>query len=112
MMTPLMIWSAPIEIESHACSAERIIAATIAAMTPTMSAGRGRERAPERVGRERLRHNPAARNPTNAADSIIPSMPMFTMPDRSFMTPHSAPSAMGVARPSMIGAMPGVISIT
>ena len=57
-------------------------------------------------------HSPAARKPTNAPDSIIPSMPMFTMPDRSFMTPHSAPSAIGVARPSTMGAMPGVISIT
>ena len=26
----------------------------------------------------------------------MPSMPMFTMPERSFMTPHSAPSAIGV----------------
>ncbi len=39
-------------------------------------------------------------------------MPMFTMPERSFMTPHSAPRAIGVARPSTMGAMPGVISIT
>ena len=35
--------------------------------------------------------------PTNAAVSIIPSIPMFTMPLRSFMTPHSAPRAIGVA---------------
>ncbi len=33
--------------------------------------------------------------PTNAAVSIIPSMPMFTMPLRSFMIPHRAPSAIG-----------------
>ena len=39
----------------------------------------------------------AAMNPTNAAVSIIPSMPMLTMPLRSFITPHSAPSAIGVA---------------
>ena len=42
----------------------------------------------------------------------MPSMPMFTMPDRSFMTPHRAPSAIGAARPSTIGAIPGVTSIT
>ena len=35
-----------------------------------------------------------------------------TMPERSFMTPQSAPRAIGVARPSTIGAMPGVTSIT
>ena len=35
--------------------------------------------------------------PTNAAVSIMPSMPMLTMPLRSFITPHSAPSAIGVA---------------
>ena len=35
--------------------------------------------------------------PTKAAVSIIPSMPMLTMPLRSFITPHSAPSAIGVA---------------
>ena len=39
----------------------------------------------------------AAMNPTNAAVSIMPSMPMLTMPLRSFMTPHSAPRAIGVA---------------
>ena len=42
----------------------------------------------------------------------MPSIPMLTMPDRSFITPHSAPKATGVARPSTIGAMPGVTSIT
>ena len=37
----------------------------------------------------------------------MPSIPIFTMPDRSFMTPQSAPKAIGVARPSTIGAMFG-----
>ena len=37
-------------------------------------------------------------NPTNAAVSIIPSMPMLTTPLRSFITPHSAPSAIGVGQ--------------
>ena len=55
---------------------------------------------------------PAARKPAKAADSIMPSIPMFTTPERSFMIPHSAPKAIGVARPSTIGAMPGVTSIT
>ena len=74
---------------------------------------RRRERAAERLGGEGLlpRARPT-RNPTNAPDSIMPSMPMFTMPERSFMTPHSAPSAIGVASPRTIGAMPGVTSIT
>ena len=31
------------------------------------------------------------RNPVNAEERIIPSMPMFTTPDRSFITPQSAP---------------------
>ena len=39
----------------------------------------------------------AAMKPTNAAVSIIPSMPMLTTPLRSFITPQSAPSAIGVA---------------
>ena len=37
----------------------------------------------------------AAHHATNAAVSIIPSMPMLTTPERSFMKPHSAPSAIG-----------------
>ncbi len=47
----------------------------------------------------------------NAALSIIPSMPMFTTPDRSFMIPHSAPSAIGAARATKIGAMSGRTAI-
>ena len=35
--------------------------------------------------------------PTNAAVSIMPSMPMLTTPLRSHITPHSAPRAIGVA---------------
>ena len=42
--------------------------------------------------------------PTNAAVSIIPSMPMLTMPLRSFMTPHRAPRAIGVASCRVWGA--------
>ena len=39
----------------------------------------------------------------NAELSIIPSMPMFTMPDRSFMIPHSAPRMSGVPRNTIGG---------
>ena len=37
--------------------------------------------------------------------SIIPSMPMFTTPDRSFMTPHRAAKAIGAASATEIGAI-------
>jgi len=40
----------------------------------------------------------ATYQPTKAANSIMPSMPMLTTPERSFMKPHSAPRAMGVER--------------
>ena len=39
----------------------------------------------------------ATHQATNAAVSIIPSMPMLTTPERSHMKPHSAPSAIGIA---------------
>ena len=42
--------------------------------------------------------------PTNALVSIIPSMPMLTTPLRSFITPHRAPRAMGVASGSVMRA--------
>ena len=45
--------------------------------------------------------------PTNAATSIVPSMPMFTTPDRSQTTPHMAASVRGAATRSMIGATTG-----
>ena len=98
-------------MHSHAWSAERTIAARIAATTPMRSAGVA-PNGPRRIAAEACGHRPAARKPTKAPDSIMPSMPMFTMPERSFMTPHSAPKAIGVARPSTMGAMPGVTSIT
>ncbi len=46
----------------------------------------------------------------NAELSIIPSMPMFTTPDRSFMIPHSAPSATGAASATKIGAITGTVA--
>ena len=39
----------------------------------------------------------ADEQPANAHVSIIPSMPMLTTPERSLMTPHRAPSAIGAA---------------
>ena len=51
----------------------------------------------------------ATRNAVNAELSIIPSMPMFTMPDRSFMIPHRAPSAIGAASATKIGAITGTV---
>jgi len=44
----------------------------------------------------------ATYQPTKALASIIPSMPMFTTPERSFIIPHIAPRAIGVARARMI----------
>ena len=38
-----------------------------------------------------------ADQPTKAATSIVPSMPMLTTPDRSHMTPHRAANAIGTA---------------
>ena len=49
--------------------------------------------------------------PVNAATSIVPSMPMFTTPDRSQTTPHRAPKAIGVAARRMIGALVGRTAI-
>ncbi len=49
--------------------------------------------------------------PANAPVSIMPSMPMLTTPERSFMKPHMAPRAMGVAAPMMVGAMIGRTSM-
>ena len=37
----------------------------------------------------------------------MPSMPMLTTPDRSFMKPHSAPRAIGAAAAMIVGAMTG-----
>ena len=42
--------------------------------------------------------------------SIVPSMPMLTTPERSHITPHSAPKANGVAARRMNGAMAGTSS--
>ena len=45
-----------------------------------------------------------AYQPTNAATSIVPSMPMLTTPERSHMTPHRAAKPNGTAARKMAGA--------
>ncbi len=42
----------------------------------------------------------------------MPSIPMFTTPERSFMNPHSAPSATGTAAATTMGAMTGHVDRT
>ena len=61
-----------------------------------------RRRGAEDRARRLVRESPgpttdATNQPTKALASIIPSMPMLTTPERSFITPHSAPSASGAA---------------
>ncbi len=92
-----MIWSARTLIDSQAWSGETSMPATTAARTPMSRAGVAPKNAPGVASGIASWTTTAAMNPTNAAVSIIPSMPMFTMPLRSFMTPQSAPSAIGVA---------------
>ncbi len=46
-----------------------------------------------------------------AAASIVPSMPILTMPDRSHRTPHRAARASGVAWFRMLGALEGMTAI-
>ena len=104
MTVPLMIWSARTLMHSQAWSIETAMPARTAATTPTSRAGVAPKTAPGTASGIASSTTTAAMNPTNAAVSIIPSMPMFTMPLRSFMTPHSAPRAMGVASCSVWGA--------
>ena len=42
----------------------------------------------------------------------MPSMPMFTTPERSFMKPHSAPSMIGTAAAMIVGASTGSWTMT
>ncbi len=111
MIVPLMIWSARTVIDSQAWTREMTIptataasnATIIGALMPKASTGKdpssGTARAP-------------TYQPTNAATSMIPSMPMFTTPDRSQRTPHMAAKAIGVAPRRMNGAMDGKMSTT
>ena len=104
MTVPLMIWSARTLIDNQACSTETSIPAPIAARTPTSNAGVAPKNALGSASGIASLTTTAAMNPTNAAVSIIPSMPMLTTPLRSFITPHSAPSAIGVASARVCGA--------
>src|SRR5918999_4531271 len=103
MIVPLMIWSDLTLIESHAWTAATIMPLTMAAATemrrtivkPPIAVG-----SPPMLGPSRT----PTYQPTNAAVSIVPSMPMLTTPDRSHMTPQSAANAIGVAERMMLGA--------
>ena len=97
MMVPLMIWSARTVMHSQACRTDTSIPAAMAATRPTISAGVAPKTGQGVAGGPDCWTIIAAMKPTKALVSIIPSMPMFTTPERSFMIPHSAPSAIGVA---------------
>ncbi len=97
MTVPLMIWSARTVTHSHACRAETSIPAPMAARMPTTRAGVKPKTAVGSDAGIASWTTIATMKPTNAAVSIIPSIPMFTIPLRSFMIPHRAPRAIGVA---------------
>ena len=111
MIVPLMIWSARTLIDSQAWSTEMASATPIA----------GDERDDQGRREPEAARSPACRaigaratpttQPTKARRSIVPSMPMFTTPERSHITPHRAPKAIGVADRRMIGEIGRTISI-
>ncbi len=109
MIVPVMIWSALTDIDNQACR--------VATTTPDRMA---RARATSRTGvmpntmaspapMTGSRKTPDAQ-PTKAAVSIVPSMPMLTTPERSHSTPHRAAKAMGTAARRVIGAMSGRVA--
>ena len=111
MMVPLMIWSARTEIDSQAWTADTAMAARMATARP-ISSGSVMPMTPIfRSGR-----NCAAmedvHQATKAAVSIMPSMPMLTTPERSFMKPHRAPSTIGTAAAMIVGARMGSWTMT
>jgi len=109
MIVPLMIWSARTLIDSQAWTADTSMAATMAAPRP-MSSGRVMPNTARRRSGTSCAAMDAVHHATNAAVSIMPSMPIFTTPERSFMKPHSAPRAIGVAAATMVGAKTGKAS--
>src|SRR5512143_2298144 len=109
MIVPLTIWSARTLIESQAWMADTTIAAITAATTPRARAGVIPNTAVDDSAGGPMAA--ATTQPTKAAVSIIPSMAMFTTPDRSFMVPHSAPMAIGTAPARMNGEVGGMIAI-
>ena len=71
--------------------------AATAAMSPTDERWGGAEQAGDGrlVRPDDARASPQPPSRVKADSSIMPSMPMLTTPERSFMKPHRAPSAMG-----------------
>ena len=89
MIVPLMIWSALTVMESQAWIAETAIPVTMAARSPISSAGVA-PKAKSALGcsGKACTTSEAANQPANAAAIIMPSMPMLTTPERSFMRPQ------------------------
>ncbi len=111
MIVPLMIWSALTEIDNQAWTSDTTTPARIASTSATSSVGVTPKTGPIGVDpKTGTRYAPAVQ-PTKAATSIVPSMPMFTTPERSHMTPHRAAKAMGVAARRMIGEIAGKMAI-
>ena len=110
MIVPLMIWSARTDIDSQAWKAEITTATSTAATSPTISAGVAPKTDPGSPGpRIPTAATPTA-HPAKALASIVPSMPIFTTPDRSHSTPQRAPRISGVPARRMNGAMFGTMS--
>ena len=94
MIVPEMIWSARTVIDSHAWASETRTPVASPASSP-ISSGRVMPSGPAACGRKPEVIEATYQAP-KALASIMPSMPMFTTPLRSFMKPHSAPRPMGV----------------
>ena len=101
MIVPLMIWSARTEMDSQAWTAEKRRPVRRAASTPMTIAGVAPKRN-DGSARTAWPTSDATYQPVKALASIMPSMPMFTTPERSFIIPHIAPRAIGVASARMI----------
>jgi len=101
MIVPLMIWSTRRLIDSQPCTSDAIMPMAIAASSPASRAGVIPNTRMGEAGRA-WSTSEVTNQPVNALPSIIPSMPMLTTPERSFMTPHMAPKASGVASARMI----------
>ena len=109
MIVPLMIWSARIEIDNQAWRSDTSMPMATAATTPARIGIVAPKIGEGAIGPIAWATRAATRNAVNAELSIIPSMPMFTTPDRSFMIPHKAPSAIGAASATKIGAITGTV---
>ncbi len=96
MIVPEMIWSACTVIDSHAWARLTSIAAATAAASP-MRSGAEIPSGPIVPAGTSWALIDAVHHATKAAVSIIPSMPMLTTPERSFMNPQRAPRAIAVA---------------